>query len=388
MKRTPTKEIWMFFSLCFMTLAFIILFLLGSYNDISLESALYFLIPESFGSETEGITCDNHTIHSYPVMNLTGNLTSIDTKRILLWTPYFGQPLWWYTMGTSRFNKLKCPYQCSITNDKSEVCSSDAVLAHMRDIGTLPRQHPSNQIWILFTMESPQNTYSGLDLVKMDNKFDWITSYRRDSDIPSAYGITKRKPNPVEMNTNFSQQGRQKKALIFLTNCVSHRYYLVKRLQQLYPVDIYGYCGKPDPCNREADCVKKLVKGYKYFLAFENTECKDYITEKFWIAFQWDILPIVKGASFEAYNASGPPNSFLHMDQFKTPAALAKHLQYLDENDQEYDRYFTWKKTHEVYIHMLDLYDCKLCEAIHKNVLPRKTKVLSQWWSRDQCKDL
>ena len=373
--RAPTTRC-MFLSLCFVSFAFTLLIFSPQF-DLSLSRIQLLFYSKYFdGLESESINCENNRI----------NRTSDDIKRILLWTAFFDVPHWWYTLGTSRFDKLKCPYRCSISDDKNEICSSDAVLAHLANIRKIPPKHPSNQIWVLFTLESPQNTMSGLDLVKLNNKFDWITSYRRDSDIPTSYGITKRHPKPVLMNTNFSKEGRQQRALVFLSNCAISRVSCIKRLNQFYPVDIYGSCGKPDPCNRDANCVRKLVRSYKYFLAFENTECKDYITEKFWIALQRDILPIVKGASFEAYNASGPPNSFLHMDQFKTPAALAKHLQYLDENDQEYDRYFTWKKTHKVDIETLDLYDCKLCEAIHKNVLPRKSKVLSQWWSRDQCR--
>ncbi len=39
----------------------------------------------------------------------------------------------------------------------------------------------------------------------------------------------------------------------------------------------------------------KLLQDYKFYLAFENTYCRDYISEKFWNALKQDIVPIVMG---------------------------------------------------------------------------------------------
>ena len=74
-----------------------------------------------------------------------------------------------------------------------------------------------------------------------------------------------------------------------------------------------------------------LQKDYKFYLAFENSNCKDYVTEKFFTnALHNGVVPIAMGASMEEYAAIAPPNSFLHVDQFGSPADLAEYLKVLD----------------------------------------------------------
>ena len=50
------------------------------------------------------------------------------------------------------------------------------------------------------------------------------------------------------------------------------------------------------PCRRDDhQCEDKLLKSHKFYLAFENSVCKDYVTEKFFNALETGIVPVVMG---------------------------------------------------------------------------------------------
>jgi len=51
-----------------------------------------------------------------------------------------------------------------------------------------------------------------------------------------------------------------------------------------FKVDIYGKCGSHEcPRTQSDECFKTIEQNYKFYLAFENSNCKDYITEKFYV---------------------------------------------------------------------------------------------------------
>ena len=128
-------------------------------------------------------------------------------------------------------------------------------------------------------------------------------------------------------------------------------------------VDIYGKCGNLTCQQGDASCLEMLEADYKFYLAFENSNSKDYITEKFFSnSLRHNILPIVMGPSLEDYTSVAPPNSFLHVDQFKGPAHLAKHLKTLDQDDDLYNKFFDWQTRGGW---MNTKFFCRLCALLH-----------------------
>ena len=57
----------------------------------------------------------------------------------------------------------------------------------------------------------------------------------------------------------------------------------VQELRKYINVDIYGRCGDIHYCDKDSeyeDCRARTVRQYKFYLSFENSNCREYITEK------------------------------------------------------------------------------------------------------------
>ena len=145
-----------------------------------------------------------------------------------------------------------------------------------------------------------------------------------------------------------------------------------------------------------------VSKKYKFYLAFENSNCVDYITEKFWDSLKHKLLPIVMGARVEDYEAVAPPNSFLHVDSFSGPEELAEHLKYLDENPRVYNKHFQVKYFHIIHIpsHVSifqwvdsgkltdSRFLCRLCSLLHHPKAPPFHSGIQEWWGGDGGREI
>ena len=112
----------------------------------------------------------------------------------------------------------------------------------------------------------------------------------------------------------------------------------ISALQKYIDVDIYGKCGTLK-CSRanEDSCWKKVDEDYFFYLAFENSICKDYVTEKFFNAMNHTVVPITLGAA--NYEELAPKNSFINAwdQQFRNdPKLLATYLQDLIDDPSKY----------------------------------------------------
>ena len=69
-----------------------------------------------------------------------------------------------------------------------------------------------------------------------------------------------------------------------VSHCITmnHREDYVRQLKQHVDVDVFGECGRRHECQRYSpECEQKLNDEYRFYLALENSNCRDYITEKF-----------------------------------------------------------------------------------------------------------
>ncbi|XP_009865431.1 PREDICTED: alpha-(1,3)-fucosyltransferase 4-like, partial [Apaloderma vittatum] len=127
-------------------------------------------------------------------------------------------------------------------------------------------------------------------------------------------------------------------------------------------IDVYGARGLA----LAQGGLVETVSAYKFYLAFENSQHTDYITEKLWRnAFAASAVPVVLGPGRANYERFVPADSFIHVDDFPSPRLLATYLKFLDKNKRSYRRYFAWRKKYEVHVASFwDEHFCKVCEAV------------------------
>lgn len=183
-----------------------------------------------------------------------------------------------------------------------------------------------------------------------------------------------------------------------LSSCRREDY--VRELQKHFRVDIWGACGKTR-CSRQShnECEKRITKQYKFYLAFENNLCEDYVTEKFFVRMRSDIIPVVRGGAKYAF--FGPPGSYIDVTDFEGPKELADFLHALDRDDQRYEAMLRQKRHFSVEIetytytlgsqryshsHYLAKPLCQLCKmAAERERHQRQYDDVYEWFVPSKC---
>ncbi|XP_010003877.1 PREDICTED: alpha-(1,3)-fucosyltransferase 6-like [Chaetura pelagica] len=255
---------------------------------------------------------------------------------ILLWKMPFGQQISFKNCST-----LYSTPECHFISNHSWSQEADAVIVHHRDVygdleglAQLPRL-PS-QLWIWFNLESPSHSPN---LGAMDNLFNLTMSYRRDSDIFTPYGELQLLGQPQPLS--IPPKTRLVAWVVSNWRADSYRVRYYEQLKQHISVDVYGQYHLPLPWHE----LLPTVSQYSFYLAFENSQHEDYITEKLWRnALSSGTIPVVLGPPRENYERFLPPESFIHVDDFASAGELAQYLLELSEDPERYQSYFQWRK--------------------------------------------
>ncbi len=313
-----------------------------------------------------------------------------NTKTILFWNSYFGKEDYDFGLGHSMFAEYNCtvPY-CRTTADRSEFPVADAVLFHMRDEDLLQhpervpkRAHPK-QIYIFYNFEAPIRTKVGL-LNAFNDVFNLTMSYRHDADV-AAPAWTPVKIEKTTESTGITLNDVRKKtrtAVWFISACRkagSRRWDYAMELRKYIDIDIYGACGNFSCLkSQEMKCLRDAGRTHRFYFAFENAFCKDYRTEKTYRAWLGNMIPVVLG---NYWATALPPKSWLDVSDFGTPRNLARKMKYLAKNDEEYLRYFDFRKTYKIITRVHDKGFCRLCEILHDTGYKYKSRFdVYQWW--------
>ncbi|VBB31854.1 unnamed protein product, partial [Acanthocheilonema viteae] len=279
-------------------------------------------------------------------------------------------------------------WRCSIRFSKSHTITPRAEAILMNSMKKYPRLH-ANKYYIFFTQESAAN-YPTNNL-----PFNLTLNFIRNSPISSPYGYTVKlaeasKPVGPLINDDIIRNKKIPIAWI-VSNCetASQREVYVNYLKNYLTVDIFGACGNKH-CALRDSCKNELNNVYYFYLAFENSICDDYITEKLWKhGYGHDLIPIVlKRSIVERYV---PPHSFIAIDDFATIRDLANYLKYLMTNQSAYRKYFDWRGEYKVLFLDGSNHDelerpwgfCQLCRLLWMKPRPKYViKNFADLWSK------
>ena len=248
----------------------------------------------------------------------------------------------------------------------------------------------------------------------MPNDFYNLTiSYRKSADIHRGYFDIVHKGNhePVTKWILYNEnqtidlesygvaklEERQNDIAWAASNCnaYNHREDYVQEMKDHasnLTIDIFGKCGdlklSKDPNLSEAFRTNISPK-YKFYLAFENSNCQEYVTEKFALSLIHGIVPVVMGglnsSTYEKigeyanyvsclfiksgllFAFSAPPHSYINVNDYKTAQDLMKYLEYLSKNSTAYNSYFWWHEhyTLKTYDDIKEEMSCKFCELLN-----------------------
>lgn len=289
---------------------------------------------------------------------------------------WINKPVWInLTLENQRLLK-SCPFKnCYMTVDRTNAFNKSAIVFSTQDDlfvdpQELKKHRPKKQVWVFLRSEPPTrfNTSWYRD-PKWRNTMNWSMGYRLDSDIfwPYLDNVHVKAP---EVNKDYRAIFRKKSkfAAWAVSHCVTpgQREIYVNRMQQYgIPIDIFGKCSKKGL--HEHGLYDVINRHYKFYLAFENSICKDYVSEKFFKYYQQETVLIVRGGF--NYSEHFAPKTFIDTSRFTSIKRLAEYLLKVNRSEELYTEYLRNKD--ETYFNPSRVFDmsascyCSLCKKLN-----------------------
>ena len=298
-----------------------------------------------------------------------------DITKTILYTRGFTNLGRTFSKEVRNFGKYSPQYcggfKCVIkTTTSTNTAGADMVVFFGIGISGHPPKKPPGQLW-MFRMGESQRSLAASSPQMWDGLFNYSLIYLRSSesneydlnwsrhftvrDVPLLRNFYKEKVQAVGM--------KDPNALWFVSNCASQGRFQVQSARVEYAHSLSDHV-RIDAFTRTNGCKTKLgnmlrtkngtepsFNNYWFYLSFENSLCKDYITEKFWKIIDSNSLaiPVVLGGfGMRDYESIAPPNSYIDVTNFTSPHHLAQHLKYVTENEDAFNYYHRWRNEYDL----------------------------------------
>ena len=291
---------------------------------------------------------------------------------VLVWDKVAGYLNWgndWFKRAAAE----KCSTRCVLKDDHAALPDADVIMFHApTHTGLLPpRPRQRSVVYALLSMEQPRYARYLSDKAFLAKNFDLLATYSQqdlypDTNIPnlplSYFPLNILTPSAVlQPSRSFGSKtgyGTGVSVAIFVSNCkaagAAQRHKYVEELAALIPIHSYGKCHKnrdepemaPDPgwpevAQRRARKVK-VLSHYKFYLAFENLQVDDYVSEKVYEGLFSGAVPVYRGAAQVSRFMPGN-DSFIDANSL-SPTELSRLLLRLKDDEAEYSRYLAFKR--------------------------------------------
>ncbi|XP_059139274.1 alpha-(1,3)-fucosyltransferase C-like [Physella acuta] len=290
----------------------------------------------------------------------------------------------------NQFNRdfNRCEYRCTVDLTGTRKQEADVLIFFVGYLKGEPPARPRGQIWVKAMWESPVNYDYPSPYESWRSVFNWTYNYRVDSDIFAPNNLfVWRDRDQLLSDGEYVQiaKNKTKMAAWFVSNCAtqSRRHEFTEQLQEYMDVDIYGQCGTLKCPMNQGQCEQMLTTTYKFYLSFENSLCKDYLTEKFYRNFaeRLHVIPIARGG-FD-YQKYIPPGGFVDSSQFSNNTELAKYLIDLGNDILRYAQMLKEKDKLAMLNRKFDW--CDICEKVHTDKRVKIIPDIREWSHKDTC---
>ena len=362
---------------------------------------LYIFIPQALVKESLGYMNMYMPIKPNPVnvssknVTLNSNVHDVHSnnqpKIIIFWTKYYGH-LW---MG-NQLKQCTCAdkHKCYSTSNHSLLLYADAVVFHgyegdllqkVKEALSVPRD--THQYWIYYNKEASLRSRIQ-NITQYEPVFNWTMTYKLESDIIYSYSrVLSGKYLDGFNSTKNYLKGRTKTAFAVISNCFKSRLDYIHELKKYIDIDLYGKCPGHKPFCRKC---WKIAKKYKFYLAFENSLCTDYITEKtFTNAYTHKVVPVIISGANLSNPLLIPQGSYVDAKSYSSAKELATYLMEVSNNSTLYNNFFKWRAKWKIVNQwQYKGLECSICEKLHESNEVKIYNNIYSWFNRSkECID-